>query len=46
LRFLPDPKIDTNKRTITPVHFINLNLYPVTNPAPETRSEALTIWEM
>jgi hypothetical protein len=36
------PQIDLDKRTITPVHFNNLNLYHVTNTASETISKSMS----
>jgi hypothetical protein len=37
---VPDPQIDLDKRTITQIHFINLILYPVTNPTVETDTQS------
>jgi hypothetical protein len=38
------PKIDTNKRTITPIHFSNFKFVPMTNPASITGTKTILKW--
>ncbi|HEY5122151.1 MAG TPA: hypothetical protein VIK14_00285 [Ignavibacteria bacterium] len=40
------PKFNPDERTITQVYFINLNIYPMTNPVTETPLKDLTTLEM